>query len=386
MSDWRDEVRQDYEEFKKRLRDTTLKDFQSGGWFAEFVQWLLQNYAKTVDAAYIRRNYPGLHPANQARKAITLAARHNAIAGGTAAAAITGLELSSIGPQAVVTVPAVATLVLADVAYCTRTQLRSTYDLSIIHGAPLSLDDVENCYLVFLTAMGVKLYELAGSLGKAVGPKVVVYNVRRLLRTGLRRALQEVLQRVGGARLARALTERAMMRLLVPGINVPIATGMNYYFTRQILNVANEQMTKRGAVVQPLIRLYKREPNLDKMVAPKILITIGDSGDPEGWSEGQMGALRHCQSTLSLDDGDLARLDAYFDRTVNDIVQEIPPLLGNSVDDVLDLAIVLAALATDDRHDIVYAETIVQLAGHLGTILSTSEVIAKIRQKRRRLS
>ena len=211
-------------------------------------------------------NYPGAHPSNQARKAITLAARYNGVAGGLSASAITALELSSVGPQAVFTVPAIATTIMTDVAFSTRTQLRTTYDLSVIHRAPLSLDDVEDCYLVFLTAMGVKLHELLADVARAVGPQVVAYNIRKLLRAGLRKSLQEVLMKIGGTRLARKLTERAMMRLLVPGISIPISSGFNYYFTKQILQVANRQMIRRGAVVQPLIRLFQRQPDLEKTI------------------------------------------------------------------------------------------------------------------------
>ena len=185
---------------------------------------------------------------------------------------------------------------MADVVYCTRTQLRSTYDLSVIHGAPLAMDDVEDCYFVFLTAMGVKLHEMMGGVGKAVGPQIVAYNVRKLLRMGLRKSLQEVLKKVGGVKLAGKLTERACMRLLVPGISIPIASGFNFYFTKSVLNVANKHMLRRGKVVQPLVRLYKRERSLDRTEAIKALISVVDAGDSYGWSDAQMDALREIWS------------------------------------------------------------------------------------------
>jgi hypothetical protein len=282
-------------------------------------------------------------------------------------------------------VPAIGTAIMADVAYSTRTQLRSTYDLSVIHGAPLSVDDVEDCYLVFLIAMGVKAYELIGGVGKAVGPQVVAYNVRKVLRSGLRKALQEVLKKIGGTRLARKLTERAMMRLLVPGISVPIASTFNYYFTKKVLTIANRQMIRRGGVVQPVLRLYKREPELDKTFAAKVLLALVDAGDPEGWSEGQMDALRHCQSALSLDDADLAELEEYFDRGMDRLVDETPSISDAAIADVVELAVVGAALYPDELHDQAYAEAIARLSERGQARLNQAEAMQEIEKQRSRL-
>jgi hypothetical protein len=382
MRKGQDEVRQDYEELRTKFRGTSTEEFKSGEWFQKLAKSILENYSNTVDAAYIKRKYPGVHPANQARKAIALAAKHNAIAGGWAASAITALELSSIGPQAALTIPAAVTTVFVDITYCTRTQLRSAYDLSVIHGAPLSLDDIEDCYFIFFTALGIKLIELAGDIGVKLGPKIVAYNVRKLLRTGLRRGLQEILKRIGGTRLAKSLTERATMRLLLPGINIPIASGLNYYFTKQLLNVANKQMKIRGAVIQPVTRLHKLNPLIDQNFTLKILIIIGSAGDPEGWSEGQMNALRICQGALSLRDEDLALLEGYFNKNLEEILKELPHFKKNEAEAILDLAVVQASLADDDRHDHSYAENIAKLARHLKTDLSANKVVSKIQKKR----
>ena len=45
---------------------------------------------------------------------------------------------------------------MGDLAVTTRIQLRGVYDLSVIHRAPLSLEDPEDRYLVFAYAMGLK--------------------------------------------------------------------------------------------------------------------------------------------------------------------------------------------------------------------------------------
>src|SRR5690606_32654834 len=157
------------------------------------------------------------------------------------------------------------------------------------------------------------------------------------LRSGLRKSLQEVLKRVGGTKLAKKLTERAAMRLLVPGVNIPIAYGFNYYSTKSVLRVANLQMRRRGSTVQPLIRLYKRERGLGETGALKGLISVIDVGNPEGWSDNQMNALRHCQSALALRDEDLASLDEYFDRGIDDVLADLPDMDPKAWADLTDL-------------------------------------------------
>jgi hypothetical protein len=385
MDDMSDDPHKEYEDLKRRFRTTTIEDLQSGNWFAELVRWVLSNYARRVDADYMRRKFPGAGPAEQARKVTVLASRYNAIAGGLSASAITGLELSSWGPQALITVPTAVAAVGADITYTTRTLLRATYDLSVIHKAPLSLDDADDCYLIFLFALGAKVPELAGGAVKAIGPKVLAYNVRSLLRTGLRSALQNALQRIGGVWLARKLTERALMRLLVPGISIPVASTFNYYFTRHFLGVADVQMRRRGTVVQPLIRLYAREPQLSKTLAPKVLIAIADLGHQEGWCEAQMDALRYCQSALSLSDEELKEFDAYFDRSLADVVKEVPGELAKGGDDLVELAVAQAALAADDHYDAAYAKGIVEIGAGCGVQLSPEAALGKVQTKRHQL-
>lgn len=385
MADWKDEVRGEYEDLKSRFRGTKSEQFEKGQWFAEFVQWLLNAYAKQVDAAYIQKRYPGASASNQAAKAISLAAKFNGVAGGAAASAITALELSSLGPQAFITVPAIGAAIMADVSYTTRTQLRATFDLSVIHGSPLKTDDVEDCYLVFLTAMGVKIQEMAGGLGKAVGPHVVAYNVRKLLRSGLRAALQAALKKIGGAWLAKKLTERAMMRLLVPGVSVPISYGFNYYFTKQVLTAANATMLRRGRVVQPLVRLYARDKSLPKTFAIKVLISVLDSGNADGWSENQMNALRYCQQALSLSDADLAELDAYFDRTVEDVLKEFPALRAEAAAELVQLLTVASSLFPSDDHDAAYAAAIAKISERTDAPLKAAAVRRAIGKSRSEL-
>jgi hypothetical protein len=364
MKEWKAQARSEYEDVKSGFKSTTVDDFKRGDWFTNCVQWVLETYALRVDADYIQTRYPGAGPKNQARQAIRWASKINGLVSGVAAAAISALEVSSIGPQAAITVPAIATSVMGEVAFSARIQLRTTYDLSVIYGAPLLVNDIEDCHLLFLTAMGIKLQDLVGNVGTAIGPKVASYNVRRLLRTGLRKALQEALKKIGGSWLARKLTERALMRVLVPGISIPIAYGFSRYSTRKMLESADRVMRIRGHVVRPVARAFIRDKDLDKLDAARILIHVANAGDREAWAEEQMNALRYCQSTLALSDEQLATLEQEYDcdglTALRDLHTRLP---WSARRDFVELAQVVAALMPSDVFDDAYGVAVATLSG-----------------------
>lgn len=379
--DWRGE----YERVREQFRGTSFEEFQRGAWFDRLVHWLLLEYAANVDAAYIGAKYPGASPNNQARKAIGLASKQNALAGGVSAAAVTGLQLSSVGPQAAITVPAVGLAIAADVGYSTRVQLRTAYDLSMIHGAPLAVDDIEDCHLLFCVAMGMKMSEMIGDVAKTIGPQVIAYNVRSLLRSGVRSALQAAMKRIGGVVLARKLTERALMRVMVPGLSVAISSGMNYGFTKGMLSTCDRIMRRRGKVVQPLIRIFGREPLFSKTLVLKLMIAVLESGTKEGWSEEQMNALRYSQQFLRLQDDELKAMDTYFERGVQHVVDELPAASPQIVSYLVEYLLVASALYPDNRHDSSYVESIGLISEGAAVHSSSDELRGRIKEYRREL-
>lgn len=234
-----------------------------------------------------------------------------------------------------------------------------------------------------MLALGVKLEELAGNVGKVVGPRIVAYNARRLLRNGVRAFLVGIARKLGGAQLARKLTERALMRLIVPGVNIPIASGLNYYFTKQVLNVANQHMRRRGAVIRPLIRLFKEAPDLDRTLPIKAIITVLESGSKDKWSQYQLDAIRHCQNFLRLSDADVAKLESWFDRDVASLVSEMPSMTPKAGKTLVDLLTVCTAMFPDSLHDAAYSNSIAQVANALSVKVSTEDVAKDIQQLRK---
>ena len=58
-----DDPRKAYEDLRRKFGGTAADELKSGAWFAKIIQWVLETYAKKVDAEYIRKKYPGAGPA-----------------------------------------------------------------------------------------------------------------------------------------------------------------------------------------------------------------------------------------------------------------------------------------------------------------------------------
>jgi hypothetical protein len=264
---------------------------------------------------------------------------------------------------------AIGLAVMTDIGYCLRTHIRTTYDLSVIHGGPLTSDDVEDCYLVFMQAMDVNIEQIAGKLGKFFAPRnprVVTYNARMIVRGGLREFFLQITSNGGGPQLVRKLIERVNLRILVPGVNVAMAGTFNRRFTRHVLHIADRHMRWRGAVVQPLLKLYELHPQLDPLWVLQGIVVVVESGTAAEWSRQQIDALRYCQSMLGLSDEDLSELDGWFEENVYSFTATLPDLRANMVGQFLELLVVVSAMFPDSRNDREFAQSIAYIAAALG--------------------
>lgn len=55
-----DQVKDDFEQMKEEVKGFSADDFKSGKWFAAFLRYILDNYAKKVNADYFKKKYPHL--------------------------------------------------------------------------------------------------------------------------------------------------------------------------------------------------------------------------------------------------------------------------------------------------------------------------------------
>jgi hypothetical protein len=115
------------------------------------------------------------------------------------------------------------------------------------------------------------------------GPRATEYLGRKLLRVGIRKGIQKMVKRVGGTQLAKKITEKASLRLIVPGVNIPIAAYVDRSFTKKLGNLAIKKFKTRGAIIPVIDNLLKFDRYYSVLSIPLIYyVGIFDNKDKKG--------------------------------------------------------------------------------------------------------
>ena len=179
-------------------------------------------------AAYLRAKYPGLPTDAIAGKLCELAETYAAVAGGVSGAAASAAVLT-----AGMAIPAAISGVMAEVLYTVRLQLRLAYDLHLVYGVPLDANDPEELTRLFGVVYGVKAAELGGLGIKAYGPEVARAQLFRLIH-GNTPMIQAAASQVLGPRIAKQITQKAIIKTAVPIVGTAFSAGWNYTTTQMM--------------------------------------------------------------------------------------------------------------------------------------------------------
>jgi hypothetical protein len=175
---------------------------QDYGWFGRFVINVLRRYARQASPDRIFKKYAGLPKDFIAARYIAAQARVALLAGAVSALIVSTSELAAgaaaLGEVAlpiVATPVAVSTLLIAvptmllvftgEMAFTTRLQVRTAYDLCLLYGIPLDPDDPEDLWDIFLIGLGAKSGESVAHAIQRLMPKITEKQVRKLLQRGL---------------------------------------------------------------------------------------------------------------------------------------------------------------------------------------------------------
>jgi hypothetical protein len=246
-----------------------------------------------------------------------------------------------------------------------------------VRGAPIAPDDVEDGYFVLLSALGVAAAEAEGDLSDDGGKKVLGVQLGRLFRSQGRRVFQNIVRRAAGRQVARKATERTLVRVLAPGVSIPISAGMNWRFTSKVLRVADLAMRRRAAVLGPLLRAFDAAPDLSRDAVFAAVAEVCDApgrncpharaergiGHTHEWAPAQKDALRASRHALA------AREDAAETAPAG----ALPARAGRAVVDYLTH---VAALAETTRHDDDYARALASIAERLGAPFDAAALAA----------
>lgn len=228
---------------------------KSGSWFNQFLGACLSSYHERVmqqgGDQYLHSKYPGLPTEAVAGKLCEMAEQISAIAGSLSGAAASGAVLTAGAG-----VPVAVTAVMGEVMFTIRLQLRLVYDLHLLYGIQLDANDPEDLLSVFAVVYGVKLAGVVGVRAKALAPEVMRAQLYRLIH-GNTKMIQQAVSSVLGPRIARSVTQKAILKTVVPLVGVAISAGWNFTSTKLLGSRVRQEVRIKASLREETIRLHE---------------------------------------------------------------------------------------------------------------------------------
>ncbi len=265
-------IRRPKEEFVRRVDET----------FTTAVRASMDEEKASASARRTREEYQGLSSDALADILIKRAVRKTAVEGAVSGLGVTGLEILAATPvpeptHKVAAATGGVAMLLGDVAYTTRVQVQLLLEIAEVYSCPFERDEEEDVWLVFKAALGLKGTERAGSYGRFVFTEAARKQFRRLLRTGIRHAVQEKVTKIAGPRVAKFLGEKYVLRL-VPLANSGIGYALNSRTTKAVGRWAKVKAKVRASAFEQVKRIEAEEPEALAWVLP-VIFYVGTADD-----------------------------------------------------------------------------------------------------------
>ena len=185
-SDLRGKVRHELDKLRELAQRVSIDEVRQGEWFAGLLKYSLDQYAHEVDIVYFNKLYPGLSADAMVRARIELAARYASIEGALTAGAYTGAVAATLGSRGAAspaTLPAAGVSFMLDLLFMSNLQLRLAYDIAVISGVPLDLEDPADLWRLIRMAFVIKgrpsRWETLGKGTPLAVPPIVLKRLHR---------------------------------------------------------------------------------------------------------------------------------------------------------------------------------------------------------------
>lgn len=338
--DTRAEVRSELDALGAEARKYTIDDLKSGTWFTWLLKHALDTYAKEVDAQYFETKYPGLNRDAIVERRIALAQRYAALAGGLSASAYSAAviaTLGSAGGASPIALPAAVASFAADLFFVSRLQLRLAYDLSVLYGHAIDLDDPEDLIDLVKVAFGIKAGEQLQSAVLKLAPEAVRVGIKKVV-SGATLAWLQALPVVG-----KHLLQRSIIKGAIPLVAVPLSSGVNYFMTGAIAKTARQIYRDKGLIAEqaPGLTAELDDPLLFLEVVWLVVKADGTTGAEESWL---LDAL--AREIALTDEGRAAaeRFRAMVDCKESEVLERLEGASGALKRSVYEAACVTAAI------------------------------------------
>ncbi len=244
------------------------------------VKSLLNDNKAKARAEKFKNKYSGLPSDAIADRLILNACRKTKWEGAGNGGAITGLEALLVNPEPTskpAVIGGIVGLLLSDIGYTTKIQIQLMLEIGALYGAPYNSLDEEDVWIVFKAALGSSGAEKVGGYLRFIYTEAAKKQFRKLLRSGLRRSIQNQVLKIAGKQVAKLLSEKAVMRL-IPILNAAIGYYFNNIITKKIGKWAKVKSKIRVSAFSKIFDLDKIDKNSKKWVLP-IIYSVGTADD-----------------------------------------------------------------------------------------------------------
>lgn len=301
----RTRVHHDRGEIREFVRELSVDDIKSGGWFSKLLAQSLRTYTEEVDWRYFQDRYKGLPPDAIVEQRIKMASRYAAIEGGLSASAYTGAIVATLGTRgraSPATVPAAVGTLMVDLAYTTRLQLHLAYDISVLYRVPLDTTNPDDLWKLIRVALTIKNGEVV--------TQGVLKTVPAMMRPVIKRFYsKEVLNAAKGLPfVGKYLLQRNAIKVAIPLAGVPLGVLLNRQTTLIAGRHAREVFRNEAHTIEVAKNLTKQTKHPECLLWVAWLVIMAD----EKTSEDEANLMRHLVSFLEehhrVVDDDLAHL------------------------------------------------------------------------------
>ena len=266
-------VKREFENLKDYSKNFTVKDLKSGVWLAEFITYALRQYSKKVDASFFEEKYPNLPADVIINRRISLAKKYASIEGALSTGAYTAVVAATItsgGSLSGATIPAALSSFTADLLLLSQIQLQLAYDISILYGHKIDLEDPEDLFDLIRVAFGIKAGELLQETVVKLMPGFTRYGVTSIFK-GTTLTWMKALPVVG-----KHLLQRNIIKFSIPLVAIPLATGMNYWITGKTSTIAKQIYRDKAAISERANKIVSAETNPYIMLKTVLMVIQAD--------------------------------------------------------------------------------------------------------------
>ncbi|MCP4545959.1 MAG: EcsC family protein [bacterium] len=367
----------------RQIRDQVVA--QAGQIFTSAVRSSMNPEKAGVDAQRVRDKYHGLPRDALADIMIKRAARKTKWEGAANGLGVTTCEIlvATPVPEPIHKVAAgtgMVALLLGDMAYTTRIQMQLLLAIADLYGASFERDDEEDVYTVFKAALGLKGTERVRGCGLFIFTETARKQFRKLLRTGIRRAVQDRVIKVAGKRIGRYLGEKYVMRL-IPVVNAGIGYAFNSRMTKSVGRWAKIKAKIRSLSFEQMKRIEEEDPEAKLWILP-LIFYVGTADDKltenvltlysQANKRLQLSAEQHHQVEAMIDSEELSRIFA----------EKLPRIVNERVRKAL-FNLSVTTVAVNLKPQRIQDECLVQLARYLKVEYNQADLSERVRYLKR---